>query len=432
MTTTSNIGLTLLEASQSQKEVTINEALQQLDALAPGRAVTMGLSAPPATPIAGQLYIVGAGASGDWAGHAQQLAYFSQSWHFIVPAAGLRLWLSDLQQWAEFDGTAWQPRNIFGELRLAEQSTILSQSLAEAYPYYIWPMIWLSTEDNHPNPGGSGHPVCSITLENRAADNRFGEIAFARREGGVPVDTWSWAVDAERVGDESFRLRHRGQLLLDAAADNSKISVFTNFVLDGTNATGLQSSNASGAIVNLMRVASGNYVQLGTVSTDIAGLQVYSGIAGLALQFDGATAQGWFPKRLAIGVGASGGSAKLTIYGEGSEGNDGQTLRLGANSGADYAIRREISTGTLEFQGSQVGARGFKFMDGAMAIGNNDAAACAKLEVQSTSQGVLFPRMTTSQKNAITSPVAGLVVYDTTLNKLCVRTASAWETITSG
>jgi phage baseplate assembly protein gpV len=39
--------------------------------------------------------------------------------------------------------------------------------------------------------------------------------------------------------------------------------------------------------------------------------------------------------------------------------------------------------------------------------------------------------MTTAQKNAISSPDAGLIVYDTTLGKLCVRGASAWETITS-
>jgi hypothetical protein len=56
--------------------------------------------------------------------------------------------------------------------------------------------------------------------------------------------------------------------------------------------------------------------------------------------------------------------------------------------------------------------------------------ASAQLEVVSTTRGFLPPRMTTSEKNAIASPVAGLVVYDTTLNKLCVYT-TAWETITS-
>ncbi len=57
--------------------------------------------------------------------------------------------------------------------------------------------------------------------------------------------------------------------------------------------------------------------------------------------------------------------------------------------------------------------------------------ASAALQVVSTTKGALFPKMTTTQKNAISSPIEGLIVYDTTLHKLCVRTASAWETITS-
>jgi hypothetical protein len=58
------------------------------------------------------------------------------------------------------------------------------------------------------------------------------------------------------------------------------------------------------------------------------------------------------------------------------------------------------------------------------------AIPSAKLALNSTTSGFLPPRMTTSQKTAIASPAAGLVVYDTTLNKLCVYTTT-WETITS-
>jgi hypothetical protein len=54
----------------------------------------------------------------------------------------------------------------------------------------------------------------------------------------------------------------------------------------------------------------------------------------------------------------------------------------------------------------------------------------ALLDVQSTTKGVRFPNMTTTEKNAITSPALGLVVFDTTLAKLCVYTG-AWQTITS-
>jgi len=37
---------------------------------------------------------------------------------------------------------------------------------------------------------------------------------------------------------------------------------------------------------------------------------------------------------------------------------------------------------------------------------------------------------TTTEKNALT-PSEGWVIFDTTLNKLCVYSGSAWETITS-
>ena len=70
-------------------------------------------------------------------------------------------------------------------------------------------------------------------------------------------------------------------------------------------------------------------------------------------------------------------------------------------------------------------------VDGSAGIGTSGVVASAKLQVDSTTKGFLPPRMTTTEKNAIASPTSGLVVYDTTLNKLCVRGASAWETITS-
>lgn len=40
------------------------------------------------------------------------------------------------------------------------------------------------------------------------------------------------------------------------------------------------------------------------------------------------------------------------------------------------------------------------------------------------------PNYTTSQKNAL-SVTTGAIVFDTTLQKLCVYTATGWQTITS-
>lgn len=52
--------------------------------------------------------------------------------------------------------------------------------------------------------------------------------------------------------------------------------------------------------------------------------------------------------------------------------------------------------------------------------------ASALVELQSKSQGFLMPRMTTAEKNAITSPATGLEVYDTDLNQKSYYNGSAW------
>jgi hypothetical protein len=53
----------------------------------------------------------------------------------------------------------------------------------------------------------------------------------------------------------------------------------------------------------------------------------------------------------------------------------------------------------------------------------------SQLTVNSTTKGVLIPRMTTSQKNAILSPVEGLHVYDLTLHQNSYWNGSAWQNI---
>jgi hypothetical protein len=53
------------------------------------------------------------------------------------------------------------------------------------------------------------------------------------------------------------------------------------------------------------------------------------------------------------------------------------------------------------------------------------------LQVDSTTQGFLQPRMTTSEKNAISLPATGLTVYDTTLNTNEYYDGAAWRSIAS-
>lgn len=56
--------------------------------------------------------------------------------------------------------------------------------------------------------------------------------------------------------------------------------------------------------------------------------------------------------------------------------------------------------------------------------------ASAAVEIRTTTRGFLLPRMTTTERDAIASPAAGLIIYNTTTNKLNVFT-TVWEQVTS-
>ena len=59
-----------------------------------------------------------------------------------------------------------------------------------------------------------------------------------------------------------------------------------------------------------------------------------------------------------------------------------------------------------------------------------DSGNSAILDIDSATQGVLLPRMTTTQVNAIATPATGLVVYNTTLNQLCFYNGTEWRKTT--
>ena len=62
--------------------------------------------------------------------------------------------------------------------------------------------------------------------------------------------------------------------------------------------------------------------------------------------------------------------------------------------------------------------------DGNVGIGTFHPTA--KLEVSSTSQGFLPPRMDSTQRNAIVSPASGLTIYNTTINAFQVYNGTKW------
>jgi hypothetical protein len=91
-------------------------------------------------------------------------------------------------------------------------------------------------------------------------------------------------------------------------------------------------------------------------------------------------------------------------------------------------------TGPSTGSGVSIGTATFNFRvqgNGQTNIRDNGlnafVTASALLELTSTTRGFLPPRMTTTQKNAIATPASGLVVYDTTTNKLACYNGTTWN-----
>jgi hypothetical protein len=70
--------------------------------------------------------------------------------------------------------------------------------------------------------------------------------------------------------------------------------------------------------------------------------------------------------------------------------------------------------------------------DGRVGIGTTSPNAAALLDITSTTKGFLPPRMTETQRDAISSPPNGLEIYNTTTNKPNVRSNGAWIEVAAG
>lgn len=71
-------------------------------------------------------------------------------------------------------------------------------------------------------------------------------------------------------------------------------------------------------------------------------------------------------------------------------------------------------------------AGGIHYSGGAVGVGTATPNVSAILDATSTSKGLLPPRMTAEQRDAILTPAAGLVIYNTTAKQLQVYDGSSW------
>ena len=108
MSASPNLRLPYLDANQNQKSVTHNQALRMLDALVNLRVASETLTAPPASPIDGQCWIVASGGTGAWLGKDLNVAAWQDgTWSFYAPNPGFVAYVDALGAAVMWNGRAW-------------------------------------------------------------------------------------------------------------------------------------------------------------------------------------------------------------------------------------------------------------------------------------------------------------------------------------
>lgn len=81
-------------ASQNDKHVSCNTSLDILDNIVQLSVGSRTISAPMSAPLLGDCWIVGPAPTGDWLGHANDIACWSAvGWLFMTPEPGWRAWV---------------------------------------------------------------------------------------------------------------------------------------------------------------------------------------------------------------------------------------------------------------------------------------------------------------------------------------------------
>ena len=244
--------------------------------------------------------------------------------------------------------------------------------------------ITVSLDDTAVSAGNYGSASETVTLEIDAQ----GRITSASEQ--------SIAITASQVTDFNTEVLAD---VFDAAnfVDSSEV----NFTV--TAGASVTAALIDGSIGNA-RLANDSLTFAGTAGTnsevDLGGTLTFSSSDGSAIITGGGAAD-------TIDITVDGSVTSQNIYNVDGTLTSARTVTQAGN--------------LMRFSGGDFEAAGGVFhvdnINDNVGIGTTTPVVSAKLELQSTTQGFLFPRMTEAQRLAISSPATGLMVYQTNLRE---------------
>ncbi|MCR9203511.1 MAG: tail fiber domain-containing protein, partial [Halobacteriovoraceae bacterium] len=205
--------------------------------------------------------------------------------------------------------------------------------------------------------------------------------------------------------------------------DSTALTGTSQIAVDLTAGTALSFNGVSGALESAWLLNSGDLYTSGNVG-------IGSGVS---------TPQ-WYDKsdsHLLHIKAANNNSVELNLEATGSSSANESMVNFVNNGTRVGYIKSQKSTtsaidGRLTFathDGATLSEKMRLNKNGELLLGASSANGSALLEIESTTKGFLPPRMTTAQRNAISSPAEGLIVFDTDLEYLFLYKGSTWKSL---
>lgn len=113
------------------------------------------------------------------------------------------------------------------------------------------------------------------------------------------------------------------------------------------------------------------------------------------------------------------------------ENNNALLFVNGASAPRTELVSRDASNSAFQALEIRAGSAGSGLTVALAGIGINQVSpdATSQLDVVSTTKGALLPRMTTTQRDAITTPATGLLIYNTTTLQLEDFNGTVWAAV---
>ena len=255
----------------------------------------------------------------------------------------------------------------------------------------------------------------------------------------TPADTYKGLL---QVGDYTNGVDANSEYIQDGEGTNSVLSISTTKVGVGTVSPSAE-LDVSGNVV-------ADEYALDQTSTSSSAVAIHAPTTNELAIRTNSTERVRINSDGDCGIGESSPNDRVHIKGDASDDGGDVCLRIHNPNGADGTISSIRFTNTtspfdhgaivVTREGSAPDLGFMKFYtnelyqsnDPAMVIdplsnvGIGTTSPSAPLEVSSTTGGVIMPRMTTTQRTAISSPTPGEMVYDTDLNKFYGYTNTGW------